>query len=221
MLASRPLIGNITEMMHYSFPRVQSQQMLARLRLGSTRPPPKTLQRCSTHHLWKKFHSFHGCPLRYPLSPTGGALTRAPPRRPEDERKHFRDVCLPHHSHPPAKNIRSIQLVIAPPFLCISQLFAGIWSQILFYILIFFSLSIFFLRVRQPVRSCRREGSQSRSNSTPSLMETLSTAPEPPSKWHLSSSDFENRADLLRQMNYHSVWSLGKLVFMYFLHARV
>lgn len=133
--------------MHYSFSRVQSEQMLTRLRRGSTRPPPKTLQLCSTHRLrnrQKEVPFISRLYLRYPLSPTGGALTRAPPCRPEDERKHFRDVCLPHHSHPPAKNIRSIQLMIAPPFLCISQLFAGIWSQILFYILIFFSLSIYF-----------------------------------------------------------------------------
>lgn len=132
--------------MHYSFSRVQSEQMLTRLRLGSTRPPPKTLQLCSTHRLRnrkKEVPFISRLSLRYPLSPTGGALTRAPPCRPEDERKHFRDVCLPHHSHPPAKNIRSIQLMIAPPFLCITQLFAGIWSQILFYILIFF-LSLFF-----------------------------------------------------------------------------
>lgn len=176
-------------------------------------PRLKTLKFSATPPLWnlqEEVPFLSRLSLQYPLPPAEGSLSRARPCRPEDERKHFRDVRLPHHSHPPVnRNIRSIQLMIAPPFLCISQLSAGIWSQILVYIYIFFLSGSRVL----PVWTCRREGSQSRSNSTPSPMETLLTVPEPRSKWHLSSSDFNIGRYLQRKMNHYIVWPVGKLVF--------
>lgn len=154
-------------------------------------PPLKTPQfsatpaTCETFR--NKFHSFHCCRC-------STHCRRQRERWPEHGhavRKTNVNIFVTYHSRPPVnKNIRSIQLMSAPPFLCISQLSAGIWSQILVFIFFFLSLSLSFSRVLR-AWTCRREGSQSRSNSTPSLMETLLTVPEPRSKWHLSSSDFK------------------------------